>query len=102
MHDPHGRFSCTQVATETGTFEQGARSCETSALHSWRSRAVIALVSMPGTTTSFACGAALAEALGWPSVLLALESRQLEHAPAASASATRPASWEAIGKADDL
>jgi hypothetical protein len=102
MHDPQGRFSCRHVATETGTFGHGVRSSDTSALHSWRSRAVIALVSTPGSTISFGGALTLAEALGWLPALLALESRQLDHAPPASASANRLASWDAVGKADDL
>jgi hypothetical protein len=59
----------------------------------------MALVSMPGRTTSFT-STACAEL--WGSGTFALESRQLDHPPTATRSANRHASFRAIRKTGDV
>ena len=95
----HARFSRTHWAMETGTLGQGASRSLTRELYSCRSRGVMALVSTPGSVTSFTSGTC-AEPVG--SGMLALESRQLDHPPTARTSPSRQASWRAIRKTGDV
>ena len=100
-HGVHGRFSFTHCARDTGTLGHGANRSFTSELNSRRSRGVIALVSTPGRVTSRGSLVG-AELVGCGSIALALGSRQLDHAPTATTSRSRPTTWRAERKAPNV